>query len=193
VGSITSRASLGRPAQQLGGSSRATSEPVATVPSPAGLRCGGQMSQNDVIHLEANFADWQKNRGAGLTGIDPFLYYSLDQLLKPFNLADDEIKYGIIDQGNDGGIDAIYLFANRNTLIRDDIDLKAAGTSRIHIVAVQVKSSLSKTGFEMGDIRKFQSFSDDLYDLATPAIKYKHKYHDDLITVINTFRTNTWR
>ena len=146
------------------------------------------MSQNDVLHLEVNFSDWRGNRGAGLTGIDLFLYYSLDNLLKPFNLSDEEIKYGIIDQGNDGGVDALYLFANHNTLIRDDIDLKAAGTSRIHIVIVQVKSSLSETGFKLDDIRKFQSFSDDLLDLGTPASSYKHKYHDALITLINTFK-----
>lgn len=146
------------------------------------------MSHNDVLHLEANFTDWKNNRGAGLTDVDPFLYYGLDQLLKPFNLSDEEIGYGIVDQGNDAGVDAMYLFANRNTLIRDDIDLKSAGTSRIHVLIIQIKSSMSKTGFALDDIRKFQSFIEDLLDLGTPATSYTHKYHQNLITLMNTFK-----
>jgi hypothetical protein len=58
----------------------------------------------------------------------------------------------------------------------------------MHIVAVQVKSSLSETGFKLDDIRKFQSFVDDILDLGTPADTYKHKYHQHLITLMNTFK-----
>ena len=123
-----------------------------------------------------------------LNDVDPFLYYVLDQILKPFNLSDEEIRYGITDGGNDGGIDAIYLFANRNTLIRDDVDLKASGTFKIRIVIVQVKSSLSDTGFKPSDIAKFRSFTEDFLDLSTPAANYRHKYHSHLLTIIQTFK-----
>lgn len=146
------------------------------------------MSQNDVLHLQANFKDWQTKRGAGLNNVEPFLYYTLDQLLKPYNLSDDDIGYGITDGGNDGGIDAIYLLANRNILIRDDADLKASGTYKVRIIIVQVKSSLADTGFKPDDVRKFVSFTNDFLDLATPSQNYKHKYHNHLITVMQTFK-----
>jgi AIPR protein len=149
---------------------------------------GGRMSQNDILHLEAHFSNWKTGRGAGLVETDPFLYYALEQLLKPYNLEDEEIRYGIVDQGNDGGIDALYLFANHKNLIRDDADLRSSGTSRIHIVIAQIKSSLSETGFKLDDIRKLHSFVDDLLDLGTPAESYKHKYHQHLITLMNTFK-----
>lgn len=58
----------------------------------------------------------------------------------------------------------------------------------MHVVVVQVKSSLSETGFKTDDIRKFQSFSNDLLDIGTPAENYKHKYHQHLITLMNTFK-----
>lgn len=146
------------------------------------------MSHNDVLHLEAHFSNWKDSRGAGLSDVDPFVYYSLEQILKPYNLEDEEIRYGIVDQGNDGGIDALYLFANHKTLIRDDADLKSSGTAKVHIVVVQVKSSLSETGFKLAEIRNFQSFTDDLLDLGTLANNYKHKYHQHLITLMTTFK-----
>src|ERR1700738_1290173 len=96
------------------------------------------MSANDLLHLEASFKDWLETRGKGLSErlkeIEPFLYYSLDQILKPFNLPDEDTQYGITDHGLDGGIDAIYFLANRNTLVRDDLDLRTSGTSRIRLV-----------------------------------------------------------
>jgi hypothetical protein len=146
------------------------------------------MSQNDVLHIEANFRDWRAKRGSGLNDIEPFLYYSLDHILKPYNLSDEDIRYGITDGGNDGGIDAIYLLANRNILIRDDMDLKASGTFKVRILIVQVKSSLSETGFKPEDVRKFISFTNDFLDLATPSQNYRHKYHNHLITIMQTFK-----
>ena len=65
------------------------------------------MSANDVVVLKANFNDW-KQRAAGLRGIDPWLYYTVEQFIKPYALDDDEIEYGITDGSNDGGADAIY-------------------------------------------------------------------------------------
>jgi hypothetical protein len=83
------------------------------------------MSHNDVLHLEAHFSNWKNSRGVGLVETDPFLYYALDQLLKPYNLEDEEIRYGIVDKGNDGGVDALYLFANHKTLGNYPLDARS--------------------------------------------------------------------
>ena len=52
---------------------------------------------NDVIVLNANFETWQK-RTSGLK-VDPWLYYCIEQFVKPYNLSDEEVQYG------DNGID----------------------------------------------------------------------------------------
>ena len=56
------------------------------------------------------------------------------------------------------------------------------------MVIVQVKSSLSDTGFKPSDIEKFRSFTEDFLDLSTPAANYRHKYHSHLLTIIQTFK-----
>jgi hypothetical protein len=81
------------------------------------------MSANDAIVLKANFDEW-KQRIADLKGIHPWLYYCVEQFVKPFALDDDEIKYGITDGGNDGGADAIYFFVNQRQPVAEDTILE---------------------------------------------------------------------
>src|SRR4051812_5827745 len=101
------------------------------------------MSENDLIHLEANFQNWCETRADELNDIDPFLYYCVDNYMKGFNLSDEEITYGIVDGGNDGGVDALYFFVNRS-LVKDDTDVPSKGDVKVHLVILQVKG---KTGF----------------------------------------------
>lgn len=64
-------------------------------------------------------------------------------------MAEEDLRYGITDHANDGGIDAIYILANRNTPVRDDLDVATSGTDRLRIVIFQVKSSDSETGYPL--------------------------------------------
>lgn len=50
---------------------------------------GGGMSANDEIVLKANFEDW-KQRIADVKGVDPWLYYCVEQFVKPYALDDEE-------------------------------------------------------------------------------------------------------
>jgi len=46
------------------------------------------MSAYDAIVLKANFEEW-KQRTAGITHIDPWLYYCVEQFMKPYALDDE--------------------------------------------------------------------------------------------------------
>lgn len=45
-----------------------------------------------------------------------FEYFAAAQVLKDYDLSDEEIESGIIGAGNDGGCDAMYIFLNKNTI-----------------------------------------------------------------------------
>ncbi len=143
------------------------------------------MSQNDLIHLDSNFKNWQSSRGADLDQADPFVYYCAEQFLKPFDLNDDEIAYGIVDGPNDGGVDAIYSIANRDILMRDDMEIDPKTVTQIRIIVMQIKSS---GGFSPLEIDKLYFFTDDLLDLSQPAKKFKSKYNARLLEIMNTFK-----
>jgi len=146
------------------------------------------MSNNEILQLDANFTDWKATSGAGLTGVEPFLYYSVDHILKNYNLPVEDVKYGITDHPNDGGIDAFYILANRNTVVRDGLEIGKSGTDRLRIILFQSKSSESETGYKAEDIGKFTRFIDDLLDLSKDASKFHYKYEGHLVTIMNTFK-----
>lgn len=147
------------------------------------------MSNNEIIQLDANFTKWKNSSGVGLRAVEPFLFYSVDNILKQYNLSFEDVRYGITDHPNDGGIDAFYILANRNTVVRDDLDLAASGTDRLRLILFQSKSSDSETGFKADDIDKFTKFVDDLLDLGKEASLFHYKYEGHLRTIMQTFKS----
>jgi hypothetical protein len=143
------------------------------------------MGQNDLIHLESNFKNWSNERAQGLKGVSPFLYYCVEQFLKPFDLSDEEVLYGITDGGMDGGIDAIYILANRGQLVRDDADIDPKTISQVHLLVIQHKSN---NGFSPIEINKLFFFLDDLLDLSRDVSSFSSKYHAHLLEIMRTFK-----
>ena len=89
------------------------------------------MSQNDLVFLDSNFKNWKESRGVELRkGFDPFVYYAVEQFLKPYDPSDEDIAYGITDGANDGGVDAAYFVVNRSTFVHDDTVLDPRNGAR---------------------------------------------------------------
>jgi hypothetical protein len=113
----------------------------------------------------------------------------VDNILKSYNLAFEDVRYGITDHASDGGIDAFYIFANRNTVVRDGLDLVTSGTDRLQLVLFQSKSSASETGYKEEDVDKFTKFVDDLLNLGKNPSKFHYKYEGHLRTIMQTYKT----
>ena len=146
------------------------------------------MPEHDVIALQANFEAWQKDRAKGLK-VEPFLYYTVENITKEYDLTDEEVIYGITDHPDDGGIDALYFMAGKaHRLIRDDLPFRLDGADFIRIMVFQAKSSLSSTGFSPDDIDAFARFADALLSIKTPAKQFSGDYHSRIITMMQTFR-----
>ena len=52
-----------------------------------------------------------------------FLNFSASQILKDYDLSDEEIENGIVGSGNDGGCDGIYIFLNKNLIMSDQVGI----------------------------------------------------------------------
>lgn len=143
------------------------------------------MSDNDRIHLDSNFQNWKKERAEGLKVVDSFLYYCMEQFVKPFGLSDEEILYGITDGPNDGGVDGIYFLVNRGILVFEDTEIESKSTSSVHLIIIQQKSD---EGFKPTEINKLTLFTDDLLNLSLPASSLTTKYHPQLIEIMRTFK-----
>jgi hypothetical protein len=144
------------------------------------------MSSNDAIVLKANFDDWKQTRSAGLQGIDPWLYYCVEQFVKPYMLDDDEVMSSITDGGNDGGIDAVFFIANQRKLVNEDTELDPKEITRIRLVFLQVKQS---GGFKPTEIEKMIQTADDFFDLSKQSDSFGVRYNADVVRAMTTWKT----
>lgn len=120
-----------------------------------------------------------------------FEYFACSQVLKNFDLSDDELRDGIIGGGNDGGCDGFYLFLNNILVTSDQISsLSAPKGSILNLVIVQAKHT---TGFGEDAIMKWKTVTENLIDMACDNSAYSERYNDDLLERFTIFRNTIKR
>jgi len=121
------------------------------------------MSELDIRALEANFNAWKSERAPHMPDDKAFEWYAADQVLKDRDLSDEEIACGNLGGGDDGGVDAIYLFIG-DQLVRDE-NTPYRPSESVDLVLIQ---ATRETGFKEERIEKFNSFCRDLFDFTKP-------------------------
>lgn len=117
------------------------------------------MSQLEIRALETHFEGFKQDRYPTLPTSEAFERFAIVQILKDEDLNDDELESGILGGGDDGGIDGMYFFVNRN-LVQDEADLPSDAISA-RLVIVQAKY---ETGFGENAVVKMEAFARDLLD-----------------------------
>jgi hypothetical protein len=143
------------------------------------------MSANDAIVLKANFEAW-KQRAVDLKGVDHWLYYCVEQFVKPYALDDEELRSCITDGGNDGGADAIFFLVNQRSLVEEDTTLEQKNVSKIRVMIVQCKHS---GGFKPTEIEKWWEFTEDFFDLSKPANSFWARYNESVLRIMGTWKS----
>jgi len=115
-----------------------------------------------------------------------FEFFTATQVLKEYDLSDEEIENGLIGGGNDGGYDAIYMFFN-DTLISEDIveNISTPKEAKLEIVILQSKNELS---FSEDTIMKWKTTSDNLLQFGNQLNSFIGRYKIELLDFIQVFR-----
>lgn len=145
------------------------------------------MSQktNDQIILERIIKDRSSESDDSLSPSEFFEIYSASEILKDFDLTYDDILYGIVGSGGDGGIDAMYTFLNGEP-IKEDSDVNYnQKNNHIDLFIIQSKTSFS---FKEDAIIKFRETTQDLFNLANTPEAFAERYNEDLIEKVNQFK-----
>jgi len=143
------------------------------------------MANNDQIILDQALEQQRAKRAPSTTKANFFEMYVVEQILKDYDLSDDEIESGLVGSGGDGGIDGIYIFAN-GEIIREDFDPSSLKkNASLEIVIIQ--SKLSPT-FDEDTINRFVSSTTDLFDLSKPVDGFKSVYNEGVRSAISNFR-----
>lgn len=143
------------------------------------------MSTNHQIILNTLLDQQKASLSSSLSADDYFHLFVTDQVLKNLELSYDEIEEGIVDNGGDGGIDAIYTFVN-SELVQRDTDL--IDGKRNSVIDVYIIQSKNTRGFSEGAVEKCTSSAIDLFDLNNPIDSLRSVYNNDLLANVEVFR-----
>ena len=143
------------------------------------------MSQNDVIFLDSIIHQRKLEIGQDLRDDVFFELFSIEQVLKIYDLSYDELKDGQVGSGDDGGIDGFYCFID-GELLREDFDrinLRSKPTIELFIIQAKRSQSFSEDVFD-----KLISTSEQLFDLTKDLNALKSFFNVRLIEKVGLFR-----
>jgi hypothetical protein len=102
------------------------------------------MAKNDTVLIDSLLRKMQEDSGKDIG--DLFEKMVLEQILKNFDLTDEELEFGWIDGSHDGGIDGFYIFIN-GRLLTDASDFlwpKTGAEIQVYLVTCKHKSSFQQ-------------------------------------------------
>src|SRR5262245_40403066 len=120
------------------------------------------MAANDILLLDASLRESQKDRAPHLSESDYFEIFAAEQVLKDFQLSDDELESGRVGGSNDGGLDGLYFLVNRQ-LVSDDTEIDPRTVTRADLVLIQATREPSFNETRVGNL---YLLTEDLLDLS---------------------------
>lgn len=143
------------------------------------------LTNNQILLKECIKQEFEDS--SGYADISTFFeHFAISELLKDYNITDDEIDNGNVGGGNDGGCDGIYLFLNDELVSTDQIEtLSAPKGSTLKLCIVQAKNEL---GFKEDAIMKWKTVSDNLMNMSSSLSDYATRYNEQTIEAFSMFR-----
>lgn len=140
----------------------------------------GQILLDSVIKkLKANYP-------AGLSEDKLFEFYVADNLLVNFDLDHQEIDSGIVDGSRDAGVDAAYVFINRQ-LLTDDLKLDVVKQPvEIELVVIQSKN---QDNFKEAPLDRLAGSLPLLLDPGQPQAVLETLFKSKVVAVFRSFLT----
>jgi len=114
--------------------------------------------------VETFFKEYQDQQD--LSEGEKFQLFSIYHIIKGYEIDFEDVLTGIVDEGDDFGIDAIYVFIDRH-LVNDIEDLNQFfnNESKVTIRVVQVKK---ETGFKEEALLKLRDGIENIFDIDKP-------------------------
>lgn len=143
------------------------------------------MSSNQQIILTNLLQQQKQIQDASLSDDSFFHIFVTEQVLKNYELSYDELQEGIVDNGGDGGIDAIYTFVNGDLVQRDSPLSDGKRNSLLEVFIIQSKTS---KGFSESALEKCTASAADLFDLTKESDDLKSIYNQELLANREVFK-----
>lgn len=127
----------------------------------------------------------KSNYPSGLSPDELFEVFCADNILKNYELSYDQVAKGIVDGTQDGGIDGVYLFVNKQ-LIEEDTDISIFKSPvDIEVIVIQSKHQAS---FKEAALDRLSASLPMLLDLSKPIDAMKATYNAAVIDAFTRYR-----
>lgn len=115
-----------------------------------------------------------------------FEFFSANQLLKDYELSNEEIERGIVGGGNDGGCDSLYLFLGNEVVTMDQVEnLKCPRGALLDFIIIQTKY---QTKFSEDSIMKWKTITENLMNMSNDIEQYRSRYCEGVLDMFMLFR-----
>src|SRR4030042_184291 len=143
------------------------------------------MAENEVIVLDSILQRHKKDSETSLSDDKYFELFTSEQVLKNYELSYDELLYGIVGGGDDGGIDGFFCFVD-SELLREDTELENGKKSPL--LQVFIFQSKTSASFSETAIDHVISTVNDIFDLSKDMEVLSKFYNAKLIDRAKRFR-----
>lgn len=115
-----------------------------------------------------------------------FEKFASEQIMKVYDLSDEEVESGILGGGNDGGCDSIYTLLDGEFMTEDIVnDISASKDATIDFIIIQAKR---ETSFGEDAIMKWKATSENLMEIGVDDSRLTNRYNEDLRSAFLLFR-----
>jgi hypothetical protein len=139
------------------------------------------------------FESWRTENVPRYDEATAFEVFASELTMRPYGLALDEIESGIVGGGQDGGIDAVYVFFDDNLLDEDSevvgrdsrpADFGQGRALELWVIQAKKAASFEETALDRldGSVRRILDLNQSLDDLAA-------LYNSQLLARISIFRS----
>jgi hypothetical protein len=142
--------------------------------------------ENEQVVLETVLNQKRETLAPHMVADDYFEVFACEQVLKAFDLSYEEIEQAIVDGGDDGGIDACFVFVN-GQLVREDTD--AADLPRKDVVMdVHFIQAKNQETFKEAPVEKLAATLRELLNLDAPLETFSDRYNADVLDAVARLR-----
>ncbi len=137
------------------------------------------MAKNDKILIDGIIDERVVLKLPSAKRDEAFEFFSFEQILKDYDLSNDELKSGVVDGRNDGGIDGFFIFVNGH-LLSDPESFSWPKTGSV--LEVWIITCKHHDTFKQAPLDNLAASTTELLDFALESIDLKGDYSDQLIS-----------
>jgi hypothetical protein len=143
------------------------------------------MAKNDKILIDGIIDDRIEQKLPSDKRDEVFEYFAFEQLLKDYDLSNEELISGSVDGRNDGGIDGFYIFINGHLLL--DLD-KFNWPKTGSVLELWIITCKHHDTFKQAPLDNLVASLSELFDLSIENNELKGDYSSQILTQRDIFK-----